>query len=99
MSWTLKVRDKFSAAHYLEGYRGKCERVHGHTFHVEIEVVVRELDRTGIGIDFADLKKSPGRRLARPRSSSTSCSLSTRPRRTSPDTSTASSRRPTRSGP
>lgn len=58
MSWTLKVRDKFSAAHYLEGYQGKCERVHGHTFHVEVEVTVHELDKTGIGIDFTELKKS-----------------------------------------
>lgn len=57
MSWILKVRDKFSAAHYLEGYQGKCERLHGHTFHVEVAVEVLDLDRTGIGIDFAELKK------------------------------------------
>ena len=57
MSWTLKVRDKFHAAHYLRGYKGKCEKIHGHTFQVEVEIGVGELDRTGIGIDFADIKK------------------------------------------
>jgi len=58
MSWTLKVRDRFSAAHFLKGYKGKCEKVHGHTFQVEVEVLVRELDPAGIGVDFAELKKA-----------------------------------------
>jgi 6-pyruvoyltetrahydropterin/6-carboxytetrahydropterin synthase len=58
MSWTLKVRDKFSAAHYLKEYKGKCEKVHGHTFQVEVAIPVRELDRTGIGRDFAEIKKT-----------------------------------------
>jgi 6-pyruvoyltetrahydropterin/6-carboxytetrahydropterin synthase len=58
MSWTLKVRDTFSAAHYLKGYRGKCEKVHGHTFQVEVAIAVRELDRAGLGYDFADIKKA-----------------------------------------
>jgi 6-pyruvoyltetrahydropterin/6-carboxytetrahydropterin synthase len=57
MSWTLKVRDKFSAAHFLKEYKGKCEKVHGHTFQVEVEIAVRELDRIGIGFDFAEVKK------------------------------------------
>jgi 6-pyruvoyltetrahydropterin/6-carboxytetrahydropterin synthase len=57
MSWTLKVRDRFSAAHSLKGYKGKCENVHGHTFQVEVEIRVVELDATGIGIDFTEVKK------------------------------------------
>jgi 6-pyruvoyltetrahydropterin/6-carboxytetrahydropterin synthase len=57
MSWTLKVRDKFSAAHFLKEYKGKCENVHGHTFQVEVAIVVTELDRTGIGFDFTEIKK------------------------------------------
>ncbi|MGD1008747.1 MAG: 6-carboxytetrahydropterin synthase [Candidatus Aminicenantales bacterium] len=57
MSWTLKVRDRFSAAHYLEGYKGKCEKVHGHTFQVEVEIRAGELDATGIGIDFTQVKE------------------------------------------
>jgi len=57
MSWLLKVRDKFQAAHYLREYKGKCEKVHGHTFQVEVEIEVTELDKVGIGIDFTDVKK------------------------------------------
>ncbi|MGB9836497.1 MAG: 6-carboxytetrahydropterin synthase QueD [Candidatus Saccharicenans sp.] len=57
MSWKLRVRDKFSAAHYLREYQGKCEKLHGHTFQVEVEITVRELDRTGLGIDFTEIKK------------------------------------------
>jgi len=58
MSWTLKIRDKFSAAHFLKEYKGKCEKVHGHTFQVEVAIGVRELDRTGLGYDFAEIKKA-----------------------------------------
>jgi 6-pyruvoyltetrahydropterin/6-carboxytetrahydropterin synthase len=57
MSWILKVRDRFSAAHYLKGYKGKCEKVHGHTFQVEVEIRVGELDAAGIGVDFTEVKK------------------------------------------
>jgi len=57
MSWRLRVRDKFQAAHYLREYQGKCEKVHGHTFQVEAVVEVKELDRAGIGIDFARIKE------------------------------------------
>ncbi len=58
MSWILKVRDRFQAAHFLREYQGKCEKVHGHTFHVEVHVRVTQLDKTGIGIDFADIKQA-----------------------------------------
>ncbi len=57
MSWRLKVKDRFQAAHFLKEYRGKCERLHGHTFQVEVEVETRKLDGTGIGIDFMEIKK------------------------------------------
>ena len=56
MSWKLRVRDKFQAAHFLKEYQGKCEKIHGHTFQVEAVFEVKELDRTGIGIDFAEIK-------------------------------------------
>lgn len=56
MSWILTVRDKFQAAHFLREYKGKCERMHGHTFQVEVKVDVQKLDGTGIGIDFNLIK-------------------------------------------
>ena len=56
MSWRLRVREKFQAAHFLKEYKGKCEKVHGHTFQVEAVVEVGELDPTGIGVDFTRIK-------------------------------------------
>lgn len=56
MSWDLIVKDKFSAAHYLEHYKGKCEKMHGHTFEVEVHIRIDSLDKSGIGIDFTELK-------------------------------------------
>lgn len=56
MSWELVVKQKFSAAHYLENYRGKCEKMHGHTFQIEVAIQVNRLDKSGIGIDFQTLK-------------------------------------------
>jgi 6-pyruvoyltetrahydropterin/6-carboxytetrahydropterin synthase len=58
MNWTLSVRDKFQAAHFLKEYRGKCEKVHGHTFQVEVQIEVTELDHTGIGVDFTEIKNT-----------------------------------------
>lgn len=57
MSWILKVKDKFQAAHFLKEYQGKCEKIHGHTFQVEVQVKVTELDKAGIGIDFTKIKQ------------------------------------------
>jgi len=57
MSWILKVKDRFQAAHFLKEYEGKCEKMHGHTFFVEVQIRVPKLDNIGIGIDFAEIKK------------------------------------------
>ena len=87
MSWTLKVRDKFQAAHFLREYKGKCEKVHGHTFQVEVEIEVG-----GARPDRASASISPRSRRRWPRSfrttrSSTRSTPSTRRPRTCPATS------------
>lgn len=56
MSWELIVRQKFSAAHFLEHYKGKCEHMHGHTFELEIAIRADALDASGIAIDFTEIK-------------------------------------------
>ena len=56
MSWNLIVKDKFAAAHFLENYKGKCERMHGHTFEIEAHFKTTQLDAAGISIDFTPLK-------------------------------------------
>ena len=56
MSYRLSIHDGFSAAHRLTGSGGKCESLHGHNFRVTLEVTGKQLDATGMLIDFGDLK-------------------------------------------
>lgn len=56
MPYEITIEDHFAAAHYLRGYRGKCENVHGHNFRVEVTCKAETLDETGIALDFKDLK-------------------------------------------
>ena len=56
MKRELIVKEKFSSAHFLENYKGKCEKMHGHTFAVEVHFQVDKLDKSGIAIDFTILK-------------------------------------------
>jgi len=56
MNYRIKL--SFDAAHWLPHYKGKCVNLHGHTWHVEFYVKVpTELDKSGIGIDFKELKR------------------------------------------
>ncbi len=54
--YALTVRDHFDAAHSLRGYDGECQRLHGHTWDVEVTVEGTELDAIGIVYDFKTLK-------------------------------------------
>jgi 6-pyruvoyltetrahydropterin/6-carboxytetrahydropterin synthase len=49
---------EFDAAHRLPGYDGKCARVHGHTYEVEVVVEGPVDEKTGFLMDFYDLKES-----------------------------------------
>lgn len=46
----------FDSAHYLEDYHGKCERMHGHTYKLDV-TVEGEIGKNGLVIDFVELKK------------------------------------------
>ncbi len=55
--WRLTVAGDFSAAHALRHYEGKCERLHGHNYQVELVVQGEILDKkTHMLMDFKDLK-------------------------------------------
>ncbi|MDR3362011.1 MAG: 6-carboxytetrahydropterin synthase QueD [Desulfovibrio sp.] len=55
--WRLTVRDEFSAAHALRCYEGKCERLHGHNYSVELTVEGQKLTpKTYLLLDFKTLK-------------------------------------------
>ncbi len=54
--YILTVEDSFSSAHQLNGYRGKCENLHGHNWRVVLSVKGSRLDKTGLLVDFHELK-------------------------------------------
>lgn len=55
--WTLTITRDFSASHQLRNYGGKCERMHGHNFGVEVSVEGEQLDETvEYLMDFKELK-------------------------------------------
>jgi len=41
----------FDAAHYLPHYKGVCKNLHGHTYHVEVEIARRHGDIISEGPD------------------------------------------------
>ena len=56
--YQLKTEADFDSAHFLSGYTGKCSNIHGHRWHVEIEIESRKLEKNGQGrgmlVDFGD---------------------------------------------
>ena len=51
------IKEHFSAAHSLMGYKGDCARIHGHNWMVEVFVRCTELNEIGIGVDFRDINE------------------------------------------
>lgn len=52
--WTLHTEFKFDAAHLIEGYDGKCGRMHGHSYKVHISAASEKLNPS-IHLDTADM--------------------------------------------
>lgn len=48
---------EFEAAHRMADYPGKCSRLHGHNWKVEVTVAGNSLDNIGMLIDFRLLKQ------------------------------------------
>ena len=46
--YRLRIESQFDAAHKLVGYKGKCSHLHGHSWKVEVFVIGKDLDKTGI---------------------------------------------------
>jgi 6-pyruvoyltetrahydropterin/6-carboxytetrahydropterin synthase len=53
----VSVEDTFASGHYLRGYRGKCEKPHGHNYKIRITLAGESLDNIGLLYDFRDLKQ------------------------------------------
>ncbi|KKN22985.1 hypothetical protein LCGC14_0909560 [marine sediment metagenome] len=53
----LSTRVFFEAAHRLSDYEGKCKRLHGHNWIVDVDIDTdRKLDKTGFIVDFGIIK-------------------------------------------
>ncbi|MBI4844921.1 MAG: 6-carboxytetrahydropterin synthase QueD [Candidatus Omnitrophica bacterium] len=55
--YEISVVMDFSAAHNLRNYKGKCEKLHGHNWHVEAAFVSQKLGKSGMVVDFNLVKK------------------------------------------
>jgi len=62
--YTVKVQSHFSAAHNLRGYRGRCEKLHGHNWKVEAELTSCRLNNLSMVRDFKEIKKKLEKVLA-----------------------------------
>ena len=52
----VSVEDSFAAGHFLRNYQGKCEKPHGHNYKVRVTLAGKELDKSGLLVDFKDLR-------------------------------------------
>lgn len=58
--YSISVEESFDSAHFLAGYIGKCNNIHGHRWRLVVEVQTKELQQEGqcegMVIDFSQLK-------------------------------------------
>jgi len=57
LMYELMIQSSISAAHRLKEYGGKCEALHGHNWRIDVFIRAKELDDTGLAIDFRIIKK------------------------------------------
>jgi 6-pyruvoyltetrahydropterin/6-carboxytetrahydropterin synthase len=55
--YELSVSAAFDAAHFLRDYEGRCSRMHGHTWTVEVTLAGEELGPSHLLVDFNDVKQ------------------------------------------
>ncbi len=55
--FVVSVQAHYDSAHYLRNYHGKCEKLHGHRYVVEVALAKEELGPGGIAFDFVDVKR------------------------------------------
>lgn len=54
--YEVKIISDFAAAHNLNNFRGKCENLHGHNWKIEVVLRGRQLDASGVLVDFGEVK-------------------------------------------
>lgn len=61
--YELRIITQFAAAHQLRNFGGKCEKLHGHNWRIEVYVEGEELNDDGLLIDFKEVKEATNRIL------------------------------------
>ncbi len=52
----IRTEQSISAAHVLLDYVGKCSRIHGHNWRIEVEIEGKKNEETNMLIDFTIIK-------------------------------------------
>ena len=63
MKITITIATTFAAAHRLPDHEGKCQRLHGHTYGLEVTMAgtpQQSGPAAGMVMDFAELRKRVG---------------------------------------
>jgi 6-pyruvoyltetrahydropterin/6-carboxytetrahydropterin synthase len=55
--YQISVEQHFDAAHFLRGYHGKCEALHGHRYRVVAKITAAGVNDIGLAYDFVELKQ------------------------------------------
>jgi 6-pyruvoyltetrahydropterin/6-carboxytetrahydropterin synthase len=55
--YEIVVTQHLDSAHYLRGYKGKCEKIHGHRYAVTVHLQSSILNEIGLVYDFTDVKQ------------------------------------------
>jgi 6-pyruvoyltetrahydropterin/6-carboxytetrahydropterin synthase len=58
MAYELFIQGEFGAAHNLREYNGKCERLHGHNWKIDLRVAGNRLNHEGMLLDFVAMKRA-----------------------------------------
>ena len=56
MPYELLLSTDFGAAHSLRQYKGKCERLHGQNWHIDVCLAAEKLNSDGMVMDFVEAK-------------------------------------------
>ena len=54
--YEIIVESHFDSAHYLRGYKGKCENLHGHRYTIKVRLKAEKLNDIGLAYDFTEVK-------------------------------------------
>jgi 6-pyruvoyltetrahydropterin/6-carboxytetrahydropterin synthase len=56
--YEVKVVTQFAAAHQLRMFQGKCEKLHGHNWRIEVCLAGDRLNDAGLLMDFREVKEA-----------------------------------------